>query len=140
MLSKCSLRLKLSDFINTDIENQVMEKINQAHDDLNTAVLLYLWYEEGEIKSKDLKDFLVRWEDKLQFKTIIKQGHNIRPYEFIFWDILPVDAPSNEWHRFTYNYVNEENILDGLKKFYVYTKFITTDKPFKKQKRNDYED
>ena len=71
MLSKCSLRLKLFDFINTDIENQVMEKINQAHAELNTSILLYLWYEEGEIKSVDLKDFLVKWEDKLQFKTII---------------------------------------------------------------------
>ena len=140
MLSKCSLRLKLFDFINTDIENQVMEKINQAHAELNTIILLYLWYEEGEIKSVDLKDFLVKWEDKLQFKTIIKQSHTIRPNEFIFWDIIPVDAPSNEWCRFTYNYVNKENILEGLKKFSEYTKFITTDKPVKRQKRNDYED
>ena len=140
MLSKCSLRLKLFDFINTDIENQVMEKINQAHAELNTIILLYLWYEEGEIKSVDLKDFLVKWEDKLQFKTIIKQSHAIRSNEFIFWDIIPVGAPSNEWCRFTYNYVNKENILEGLKKFSEYTKFITIDKPVKKQKRNDYED
>ena len=70
MLSKCSLRLKLSDFINTDIENQIMEKINQIHDELNAAVLLYLWYEDGEVKSIDLKNFLVKWDDKLQFKTV----------------------------------------------------------------------
>ena len=55
MLFNCKLRLKLSDFINTDIENQVMKKINQAHVELNTAVLLYLWYDEDEIKIIDLK-------------------------------------------------------------------------------------
>ena len=31
MLSKISLRLKLSDFINADIEQEVMNKINDAH-------------------------------------------------------------------------------------------------------------
>ena len=140
MLSKVSLRLKLSDFINTDIEEKVMNIINHAHNELSVVVLLYLWFEEGEIVSKDLKKFLIKWEDKLSFKTIVKQSYNIRPNEFIFWDIIPVGAPSNEWCRFTYNYVNKENILEGLKKFSEYTKFITTDKPVKKQKRNDYED
>ena len=140
MLSKVSLRLKLSDFINTDIEEKVMNIINHAHNELSVVVLLYLWFEEGEIVSKDLKKFLIKWEDKLSFKTIVKQSYNIRPNEFIFWDIIPADAPSNKWCRFTYNYVNEENIVEGLKKFYEYTKFITTDIPVKRQKRNDYED
>ena len=57
MISKVSLRLKLSDFINTDIEQNVMTIINEAHKELKVVVLLYLWYEEGEIKSVDLKDF-----------------------------------------------------------------------------------
>ena len=30
MLSKVSLRLKLSDFINTDIEQEVIKKINKS--------------------------------------------------------------------------------------------------------------
>ena len=140
MLFNCKLRLKLSDFINTDIENQVMKKINQAHVELNTAVLLYLWYDEDEIKIIDLKEFLIKWEDKLSFKTVIKQSHNIRPNEFIFWDIVPVDAPSNEWRRFTYYYIDSNKILDGLKHFYEVTKFVTAEKSSRKQKRNDYED
>ena len=61
MMPKVSLRLKLSDFINTDIEQEVIKKINNVHNELHITVLLYLWFEEDEINSKDLKEFLMRW-------------------------------------------------------------------------------
>ena len=140
MLSKVSLRLKLSDFINTDIEEKVMNIINHAHNELSVVVLLYLWFEEGEIVSKDLKKFLIKWEDKLSFKTIIKQGHELKFNDFIWFDIVPVNIPSISYKRFTYSYSDSNKILDGLKEFYNVTKFTTSDKPVKRQKRNDYED
>ena len=140
MLSKCSLRLKLSDFINTDIEQEVMDKINDTHAKLSVTVLLYLWYEEDEISNKDLKDFLMRWEDKLTFKTVVKQGHQLQVNEYIFFDILPVGTPDNISKRFSYNYINTDKILDGLQEFYNVVKFTTSEKPTKRQKRNDYED
>ena len=141
MLSKVSLRLKLSDFIDTDIEEEVINKINQTNYDLNIVILLYLWYDEGEIDSKTLKKFLMRWENVLQFKTVIKQGSKMRPNEFVFWDIKPENTEVNKWSRFTCSYYDKKNILKGLDKFYEYTKFIATEtKPVKKQKSNDYED
>ena len=140
MLSKVSLRLKLSDFINTDIEEKVMNIINHAHNELSVVVLLYLWFEESEIVSKDLKKFLIKWEDKLSFKTIIKQGHELKFNDFIWFDIVPVNIPSISYKRFTYSYSGSNKILDGLKEFYNVTKFTTSDKPVKRQKRNDYED
>ena len=141
MLSKVSLRLKLSDFIDTDIEEEVINKIIQTNYDLNIVILLYLWYDEGEIDSKTLKKFLMRWENVLQFKTVIKQGSKMRPNEFVFWDIKPESTELNKWSRFTCSYYDKKNILKGLDKFYEYTKFIATEtKPVKKQKRNDYED
>ena len=70
MTTKLSLRLKLTDFINTEIESKVMEKINDIHNELHIAVLLNLWFDEGELDTGDLKNFLMRWEDKLSFKTI----------------------------------------------------------------------
>ncbi len=140
MLSKVSLSLKLSDFINTDIEEKVMNIINHAHNELSVVVLLYLWFEEGEIVSKDLKKFLIKWEDKLSFKTIIKQGHELKFNDFIWFDIVPVNIPSISYKRFTYSYSGSNKILDGLKEFYNVTKFTTSDKPVKRQKRNDYED
>ena len=141
MLSKVSLRLKLSDFINTDIEEKVMNIVNHAHTELSVTILLYLWFEKDEVSNKDLKDFLMRWEDKLSFKTIIKQGHQLQFNDYIFFDILPMNTPkSPTWKRFTYNYTDANKVLDGLKEFYKVTKFTTSDKPVKRQKRNDYED
>ena len=141
MLSKISLRLKLSDFINTDMEEAVMNKINSIHTELSVTVLLYLWFEEDEIDSKDLKEFLMRWEDKLSFRTIIKQSHKLHIKDFIFFDIIHTHiSDSKISKRFSYSYINSDNILGGLQEFYNVTKFITSDKPSKKQKRNDYED
>ena len=141
MLSKISLRLKLSDFINTDIEETVMNKINQIHSELHVIVSLYLWFEEDEITSKDLKDFLMRWEDKLSFKTVVKQGHKLQVNDYIFFDIIPTNVPDSDISkRFTYKYKDVNMILNGLKEFYNVTKFTTSEKPIKRQKRNDYED
>ena len=140
MTSKLSLRLKLTDFINTEIESKVMEKINDIHNELHIAVLLNLWFEDGEIKNKDLKEFLMRWEDKLSFKTIVKQGSNIKTNDFIWFDIIPSGLPYTSNKRFQFTYSNTNSILNGLEEFYNVGKFTTSEKPIKKQKRNDYED
>ena len=141
MLSKISLRLKLSDFINTDMEENVMNRINQIHSELHIIVSLYLWFEEDEITSKDLKDFLMRWEDKLSFKTVVKQGHKLQVNDYIFFDIIPTNVSDSDISkRFTYKYTDVNKILNGLKEFYNVTKFTTSEKPIKRQKRNDYED
>ncbi len=139
MMPKVSLRLKLSDFINTDMEQKIMEKINNIYDELHTAILLYLWFEDGEISSKDLKEFLMKWEDKLSFKTVVKRGHKIKLCDFVWFDVVPVNISTNFRNRFRYQYVNCNKILDGLQEFYSVAKFTTLDKPVKKQKRNDYE-
>ena len=140
MISKVSLRLKLSDFINTDIEEKVMNIVNHSHNELSIVVLLYLWFEEGEIVNKDLKKLIMKWEDKLSFKTVIKQGHEIKFNDFIWFDIVPVSTPPILYKRFTYCYSDSNKILDGLKHFYEVTKFVTAEKSSRKQKRNDYED
>ncbi len=139
MMPKLSLRLKLSDFINTDIEQEVMEKINNIYNELHTTILLYLWFEDGEISSKDLKDFLMKWEDKLSFKTVVKRGHKIKLSDFVWFDIVPVNILPSFRNRLRYQYIGYNKILDGLKQFYNVAKFTTSDKPTKKQKRNDYE-
>ncbi|MBT4207688.1 hypothetical protein HOE22_05025 [Candidatus Woesearchaeota archaeon] len=140
MKNKLSLRLKLTDFINTEIELKIMEKINSIHKDLHIAVMLHLWFDEGEVTNKDLKEFLIRWEDKLSFKTVVKQGSHIKPNEFIWFDINPKGLPYSSRKRFEFGYINKEHILHGLQDFYNVAKFTTSEKSFKKQKRNDYED
>jgi len=140
MIAKLSLRLKLSDFINTEIESKVMEKIDDIHNELHIAVLLNLWFDDGEITNKDLKEFLMRWEDKLSFKTIVKQGSDIKTNDFIWFDIIPSGLPYTSNKRFQFKYSNTNSVLNGLQQFYEVAKFTTSEKPIKKQKRNDYED
>ena len=140
MLSNIRVRMKLSDFINTDKENEIMEMINKTHSDLSTTILLHLWYENDEISSIDLKEFLLRWEDKLHFRTVVKNTSNVEQYEFVFFDIIPISVPKNKKYRFAYTYTNTDKIIDGLNELYACIKFIKLDRPSKRQKRNDYED
>jgi len=132
------VRLKLSDFIDTDYEDDVMKSIIKVHSDLQSLILLHLWYDEGD--SIKLKNFLMKWEDKLHFKTVVKEGTNVTSDEFIFFDILPIEEKHEVWSRYTYQYADKTNIVNGLKELYDCVKFITSDKPTKRQKRNDYED
>ena len=140
MLSNIRVRMKLSDFIHTDNEKEIMEMINKTYNDLGTTILLHLWYENDEISSIDLKDFLLRWEDKLHFRTVIKNTSNVEQYEFVFFDIIPISVSKNKKYRFAYTYINTDKIIDGLNELYACLKFINLDKPTKRQKRNDYED
>ena len=140
MTTKLSLRLKLSDFINSEIESKIMEKINNIHNELHVAVLLHLWFEDGEVSTTDLKNFLMKWEKKLSFKTVVTQGSTIKPNEFIWFDIIPTGLPYSNNKRFQFTYSNTNSILNGLEEFYNVAKFTTSEKPIKKQKRNDYED
>ena len=134
------VRMKLSDFIDTDIESDVMEMMDKTHTDLKTTIFLNLWYENDEISSGNLKDFLIRWEDKLHFRTKVTQNSEVPHGEFIFYDIVPKGYKDNQRYRFKYEYVSNSKIIDGLKQLYDCLKFITSDKPNKRQKRNDYED
>jgi len=132
------VRLKLSDFIDTEYEDDVMESITKVYSELQSLILLHLWYDEGD--TIKLKNFLMKWEDKLHFKTIVKEGTEVTSDEFIFFDILPKEEKQANWSRFTYQYKNKKSIVNGLKELYDCVKFITSDKSTKKQKRNDYED
>tara|TARA_B100000902_G_scaffold57613_1_gene64520 strand:- start:10201 stop:10620 length:420 start_codon:yes stop_codon:yes gene_type:complete len=139
MLSNITVRLKLSDFINTDYEESIMKMINKTHDDLSIVIFLHMWYDD-DISPADLKSFLLRWEDKLHFKTKVQLGSRLTPDEFIFFDLLPTSIPKSKMHRFCYTYNNSNKMIDGLNELYNCVKFITSNKPNKKQKRNDYED
>ena len=140
MTRTVTLRLKLADFINTKLEKTVMERIDSINNELHIAIILYLWVDDGDVDNSELKDFLMRWEDKLKFKTFVKKGSIIKPDGFIYFDILPYGIKGSSHNRFTYRYIDNYKIIDGLEEFYTITKFVVSDKSIKKQKRNDYED
>ena len=118
---KITLRMNLFDFLNKPFEEDVIKKL-----------------EDGSLKPKDLKEFLVKYEKRLHFKTNIKVGNELKFNDFIWFDIISQNyVDTSNRIRFQYTYNSKEDILKGLDEFHKCAKFCTSDKPARKQKRND---
>ena len=138
-MMKVNVRVNLSHFLNKPFEEDVIKKLEDVHAD-SVKYYLILWYEDGKLKPKDLKDFLIKYESRLHFKTNIKVGNDLKFNDFIWYDIIDENnANKTNRVRFQYIYYNEESILKGLDEFHKCAKFCTSPKPPKRQKRNDYE-
>ena len=131
--------MNLSHFLNKSYEEQVIQKLGEVHND-SVKYYLNLWYKDGDLKPDDIRTFIKKHEKNLHFKTNIVVGNSIAPNDFIWFDITDVDSVINgNQIRFQYRYQNEEDILIGLEEFHKCAKFCTSEKPPKRQKRNDYE-
>ena len=131
--------MNLSDFLNKPFEEDVIKKLEDAHND-SVKYYLTLWYEDGSLTPAKLKDFIKKYESRLFFKTRIKVGNDLKFNDFIWYDIIDANnANKSNRVRFQYTYYSEENILKGLDEFHKCAKFCTSVKPAKMQKRNDYE-
>ena len=138
-MMKVNVRMNLFHFLNKPYEKEVTDKLSVISAD-SIVFYLRLWYEDGTISTKDLKEFLLKYESSLHFKTYIRVGNNLKPGDFVWFNIVDNDnvGKSNRV-RFEYIYNSEEQILKGLDEFHKCAKFCTSEKPTKRQKRNDYE-
>jgi len=118
---KLSLRMDLSDFINQPYEKDIISKLENIHKD-DIKYYTTLWYRDGAVSSDDIQKFLVKYEKNLHLIT------------------RRDDVNHKQQIRFQYVYDKKEQIFEGLKQFHSTAKFCLSDKPTKKQKRNDYED
>ena len=137
---KVNLRMNLSHFLNKPYEEQVIQKLDVIHKD-SIKYYLTLWYEDGALQPEDLKKFILKYEKNLHLKTNIKVGNQLAANDFIWFDLIDnynADKTGDRV-RFQYTYYNEEDILKGLEEFHKCAKFCTSEKPPKRQKRNDYE-
>ena len=143
-----ALRIKLSDFINDPLESLVIDKIN----DINSVrtFKLQLWYDEGEVSSKDLKSFMEKYESLLHYKTTIKPSRGADHAQYTWYNIVHKDD-DEERYPCRFQYLHDSGwrlggVLNGLEQFKETLKFIISpkppkqEKPIRKQKRNDYED
>ena len=138
-MMKVNVRMNLFHFLNKPYEKDVIDKLSEISSD-SIVFYLRLWYEDGTISTKDLKEFLLKYESSLHFKTNIKVGNDLKPNDFVWFNIVDNDNVSKSNRvRFEYIYNSEEQILKGLDEFHRCAKFCTSDKPPKRQKRNDYE-
>jgi len=138
-MMKVNVRMNLFHFLNKPYEKDVIDKLSEISSD-SIVFYLRLWYEDGTISTKDLKEFLLKYESSLHFKTNIRVGNNLKPGDFVWFNIIDNDNVGKlDRVRFEYIYYNEEQILKGLDEFHRCAKFSTSEKPSKRQKRNDYE-
>ena len=136
MTRVANIRLKLSDFIETDLEDIIMSRIKSIEQKLSMKFVLYFWLDTDI----NLKSFYDRWKDNLSIKTIIKNDSGLKANEFIFFDIAPsnIDYNSNVRFQTKYDYIEEIPMM--LNQMYDVAKFTTRSQEMKPQKRNDYED
>ena len=138
-MMKVNVRMSLFHFLNKPYEKDVIDKLSEISAD-SIVFYLRLWYEDGTISTKDLKEFLLKYESSLHFKTNIRVGNNLKPGDFVWFNIIDNDNVGKlDRVRFEYIYNSEEQILKGLDEFHRCAKFCTSEKPPKRQKRNDYE-
>ena len=138
-MMKVNVRMNLLHFLSKPYEKDVIDKLSEISAD-SIVFYLRLWYEDGTISTKDLKEFLLKYESSLHFKTNIRVGNNLKPGDFVWFNIIDNDnAGKLDRVRFEYIYNSEEQILKGLDEFHKCAKFCTSEKPPKRQKRNDYE-
>ena len=138
-MMKVNVRMNLLHFLNKPYEKDVIDKLSVISAD-SIVFYLRLWYKDGTISPKDLKKFLLEYESSLHFKTNIRVGNNLKPGDFVWFNIVDNDnAGKLDRVRFEYIYNSEEQILKGLDEFRKCAKFCTSEKPPKRQKRNDYE-
>ena len=136
---KVNVRMNLSHFLNKPYEEQVIQKLSEIHKD-SIKYYLTLWYEDGALKPEDMKTFIKKYEKRLYFKTNIVVGSALQTNDFIWFDIIDINNTyTGNQVRFQYIYSREEDILNGLNEYHKCAKFCTSEKPPKRQKRNDYE-
>ena len=138
-MMKVNVRMNLFHFLNKPHEKDIIDKLSVISDD-SIVFYLRLWYKDGDISTKDLKEFLLKYESSLHFKTNIKVGNDLKPNEFVWFNIVDNENVNKSNRvRFEYIYNSEKQILKGLDEFHKCAKFCTSEKPQKRQKRNDYE-
>ena len=90
---KLSLRMNLADILSN--EEIIIEKLNDIHKN-SVHFFLKLWYEEERLKLEQIKDFAIKNEDKLHFKTSIKPDRTLSPNDFtimeVSWDWFKLDV------------------------------------------------
>ena len=137
-----TLRVYLPDFVGTEQEDEVIERITEYGNAVpNTK--LYFWFDAKKDKV-DIQKFVKKW-DRIphnNFKTIIRTEHFDKPLDLIWYDIIPRKYPSGQYSRFSWVYSSGvDGVLKGLDNFKSTWDFVIAEKPPKrKQKRNDYED
>ena len=147
-MTEPSLRIKVTDFLATDFEQEVFQelmKLKQMDYFEGVSFPLYFWYDRNTemVDLKTLEPFIKYWKTSGEFKTkiIIIPELTDDQNNFIMYDIRPRGSKQLQYYRFAYEYDNPRDIITGLKHFVKTYEFVNKEElnsePVRKQKRND---
>ena len=143
-LGKISIRMKLDDFTNEEVEKEILQELENIQKISNGIVELRLWFDDKKDNSFDLGKILESMEEAHHWKTSIKAVSKMKSSDYVWFDVRCVEDLNalNGNFRFQYRYHEPSQIATGLSKFSEAIRFFK-DKPPKekkverKQKRND---
>ena len=124
-------------------EKDLIEEINNTLKPMHIKSI-YFWYEKKELDSRDVVEFSEIWDGlpHSNYKSIVRPTFFDLQRDFIWYDVIPkhkYDEYGPNYYRFATHYTDDGGISRGIKRCREIWDFIQTDKPVKKQKRNDDE-
>jgi hypothetical protein len=134
-----NIRFYLPDFLK--VYETIKEPLDLIYKKSAQPIKIFFWYNtDDDINLESLKDFIVKWEDRQHFKTIIRSTFEDNPVDFIWFDIMPKNEELHPRNiRFSYRYTKLEHIGKGLEYLKEIMTFTTKSTIVRKQKRTDLE-
>jgi len=143
-LGKISIRMKLDDFTNEQVEKEILRELENIQKISNGIVALQLWFDDTKDDNFDLGKILESMDEAHHWKTSIKAISKMKDSDYAWFDIRCVEDLNtlNGNFRFQYRYHEPSQIATGLSKFSEAIKFFKEKPPKekkveRKQKRND---
>jgi len=123
-LAKKILRLKLTDFINTNIEDSVIHFLHLMKESTPTFVV-HCWYKKEEMDSASLFEFKQKY---LEYLDIIEMSFDVfgSNEEAVWYDIINAkDDGIMSHYKFKAVYENTDDIINCIIEFNNVIKFDT---------------
>lgn len=123
-MQKKIVRLRLTDFMNTHIEDSVIHFLHMMKEETPTFIV-HCWYESTDIRKVDLDKFITKYEE--QINEIEMSFHILNSYEPAVWyDIINVrDEALLSHYKFRSTYENPDDLMNCILEFNTVIKFNT---------------
>jgi hypothetical protein len=143
MLGRVNIRMKLEDFLDKKVEDDILKGLAEISTISNGIISLILWFDD-ENSEIDWKTMIDSMKDAKHYKTSILAKSKIKQSDFVWFDMrasTDVESVSNNY-RFQYRYNSLSQIPAGLRVMGDALEFFKNKPPKekkveRKQKRND---
>lgn len=123
-MQKKIVRLRLTDFMDTHIEDNVIHFLHMMKEATPTFIV-HCWYDSTDVRQSDLDKFIKKYEELI---SIIEMSfHALNSHEQAVWyDIINVkDEALLSHYKFRSTYENPDDIINCILEFNSVIKFDT---------------